>query len=751
MEGEQGGAESGGGGGGNGILRKPTPSRPQATMVVGAGEHGIGFKPLEGSMSSMVSGFLADQEGGTEENRSFSHLLAGAINSPTPDSVDRSVDGRSTSMESGTNGGTGNHQAEATDGRGSSPGTAGGSFAERLAARGAANKVADSGGHPSSGRPPNNNRFKVLQPSRIPIPRQGAYLTIPPGLSPTTLFDSSPVLVSTSQSEPSPTTGTYPMPPFFNGSLTRPVAKVGEVSKERSAEQTFVFKPFLHSVPRPPLPPSLSTFGGTSQHQPVAIPQLHEAPTQQPQPVTSSSTLSASVVPPAPPFLSQAPSSTAFPVAVPVTLDVQPLQARVVLQSQSTAIDSQPSQPTASHSSQGSEQQAPPAAVSTIVDRPSEDGYNWRKYGQKHVKGSEYPRSYYKCTHINCLMKKKVERSRDGQVTEIIYKGDHNHPKPQPTRRLALSGAHLISDSSVIPGAGFASMVKNEGGNTERDSSDVSKGRTGSASGATGTTDPSSPSTSDDEGGAGSKHSTEDGDDDEPDSKRRKTDKKSKDPVPPPRMIREPRVVVQTTSDVDILDDGYRWRKYGQKVVKGNPHPRSYYKCTNVGCPVRKHVERASNDPKAVITTYEGKHNHDVPAARNVGHDVAMQTAAPVAATARSLQDQGISFGNSFGQPPEDSASRWNRGSGDVELGMSVGLGPRVQGAREQGPLAATAVSLAASIGHPSFDDARAPLQSREPFMSGFGTRPKQEQPEPTTQTNLMNSNSSLHHSMAPV
>lgn len=41
------------------------------------------------------------------------------------------------------------------------------------------------------------------------------------------------------------------------------------------------------------------------------------------------------------------------------------------------------------------------------------------------------------------------------------------------------------------------------------------------------------------------------------------------------RAIREPRVVVQTTSEVDILDDGYRWRKYGQKVVKGNPNPRS--------------------------------------------------------------------------------------------------------------------------------------------------------------------------------
>ena len=38
--------------------------------------------------------------------------------------------------------------------------------------------------------------------------------------------------------------------------------------------------------------------------------------------------------------------------------------------------------------------------------------------------------------------------------------------------------------------------------------------------------------------------------------------------------LREPRVIVQIESDVDILDDGYRWRKYGQKVVKGNPNPR---------------------------------------------------------------------------------------------------------------------------------------------------------------------------------
>lgn len=40
---------------------------------------------------------------------------------------------------------------------------------------------------------------------------------------------------------------------------------------------------------------------------------------------------------------------------------------------------------------------------------------------------------------------------------------------------------------------------------------------------------------------------------------------------------------------------------------------RSYYRCTGIKCNVRKHVERASDDPRAFITTYDGKHNHDMP------------------------------------------------------------------------------------------------------------------------------------------
>lgn len=74
-----------------------------------------------------------------------------------------------------------------------------------------------------------------------------------------------------------------------------------------------------------------------------------------------------------------------------------------------------------------------------------EDGYNWRKYGQKQVKGSENPRSYYKCTFPNCPTKKKVERSLEGQITEIVYKGSHNHPKPQSTRRSSSSSSTFHS------------------------------------------------------------------------------------------------------------------------------------------------------------------------------------------------------------------------------------------------------------------------------------------------------------------
>ncbi|KAK4773149.1 hypothetical protein SAY87_028168 [Trapa incisa] len=73
---------------------------------------------------------------------------------------------------------------------------------------------------------------------------------------------------------------------------------------------------------------------------------------------------------------------------------------------------------------------------------------------------------------------------------------------------------------------------------------------------------------------------------------------------------RQPRFAFMTKSEVDHLDDGYRWRKYGQKAVKNSPFPRSYYRCTTAGCGVKKRIERSLEDPSNVVTTYEGQHTH---------------------------------------------------------------------------------------------------------------------------------------------
>nr|GMD74037.1 probable WRKY transcription factor 75 [Ipomoea batatas] len=78
------------------------------------------------------------------------------------------------------------------------------------------------------------------------------------------------------------------------------------------------------------------------------------------------------------------------------------------------------------------------------------------------------------------------------------------------------------------------------------------------------------------------------------------------------KKMKKARFAFQTRSQVDILDDGYRWRKYGQKAVKNNRFPRSYYRCTHQGCNVKKQVQRLSKDEGVVVTTYEGVHSHPI-------------------------------------------------------------------------------------------------------------------------------------------
>lgn len=93
--------------------------------------------------------------------------------------------------------------------------------------------------------------------------------------------------------------------------------------------------------------------------------------------------------------------------------------------------------------------------------------------------------------------------------------------------------------------------------------------------------------------------------------------------------------------DLQIVKDGYQWRKYGQKVTRDNPSPRAYFKCSFApSCPVKKkviaetkswiskvkiklefhvsdieycsyiQVQRSAEDPTVLVATYEGEHNH---------------------------------------------------------------------------------------------------------------------------------------------
>ncbi|KAG2714191.1 hypothetical protein I3843_03G017800 [Carya illinoinensis] len=310
-----------------------------------------------------------------------------------------------------------------------------------------------------------------------------------------------------------------------------------------------------------------------------------------------------------------------------------------------STVDPRSSMMESSEASHSDRKYQPP---SSAIDKPADDGYNWRKYGQKQVKGSEYPRSYYKCTHLNCPVKKIVERSPNGQITEIIYKGQHNHELPLPNRRAREGGdVNGNMNSQAKPNLDF----QGQAGNWNPASEVVPAHSVPQSDWESTQAGPLQLPASSDSEEEGDAETREEGDLTEPNPKRRVTDAGTSEIPFPHKTVTESKIIVQTRSEVDLLDDGYRWRKYGQKVVKGNPHPRSYYKCTNSGCNVRKHVERASTDPKAVVTTYEGKHNHDIPAARNNSHNTANRIAQQKVVSEKHSLLKDIGFGNNDQRP----------------------------------------------------------------------------------------------------
>ncbi|XP_060206941.1 probable WRKY transcription factor 29 [Lycium barbarum] len=94
------------------------------------------------------------------------------------------------------------------------------------------------------------------------------------------------------------------------------------------------------------------------------------------------------------------------------------------------------------------------------ADDLSSDKWAWRKYGQKPIKGSPYPRSYYRCSSSKgCLARKQVEQScSETGIFIVTYTAEHNHS--QPTRRNSLAGTVKSKFPNSKNSINSAKMVK---------------------------------------------------------------------------------------------------------------------------------------------------------------------------------------------------------------------------------------------------------------------------------------------------
>ncbi|KAJ9184097.1 hypothetical protein P3X46_007871 [Hevea brasiliensis] len=263
-----------------------------------------------------------------------------------------------------------------------------------------------------------------------------------------------------------------------------------------------------------------------------------------------------------------------------------------------------------------------------VRETPASDGYSWRKYGQKQVKSSSSSRSYYRCAFSNCHAKKKIQRCHhSSRIIDIVYLGHHNHDLSQNkcnVSRASVASSKLAAGSNIVD-----SIQKVDGADmsvcwedTRQSSVHIAESEQQSSSSSTGDIRIKVEEHNGNEldskkfGAEHQKNSScgiANAEVQEKHGAEPRLKKRSAYSAPVLEANKEIKIVVHTTADGGISSDGYRWRKYGQKMVKGNSHIRSYYRCTSAGCSARKHVERATDDATTSTITYEGKHDHDMP------------------------------------------------------------------------------------------------------------------------------------------
>ncbi|KAF8652530.1 hypothetical protein HU200_062729 [Digitaria exilis] len=100
----------------------------------------------------------------------------------------------------------------------------------------------------------------------------------------------------------------------------------------------------------------------------------------------------------------------------------------------------------------------------TMTIKDVEDGHAWRKYGQKEIQNSKYPKAYFRCTHKydqQCAAQRQVQRcDEDPDAFRVTYIGVHTCRDPAAVAPVVLHSAdELHAGSRLISFAPNASAT----------------------------------------------------------------------------------------------------------------------------------------------------------------------------------------------------------------------------------------------------------------------------------------------------